>query len=68
MLNTDANMQSLQNVEVFAQEICGIVYYLDQYKNVYNTEDIMSSVENPRIIAKWERINDVYKIPSMGLV
>ena len=68
ILNTDTNMQSLQSVEVFAQEICGIVYYLYQYKNVYNTEDIMSSVENPRIIAKWERINDVYKIPSMGLV
>jgi hypothetical protein len=68
ILTTEANMQSVQNIEVFAQQICGIVYYLDQYKNVYNTEDIMSSVENPRIIAKWERTNDVYKIPSMGLV
>jgi len=65
---TDANTQSVQNMVVFAQEICGIVYWLDQHQNVYNTEDIMSLVENPRIIAKWERINDVYKIPSMGLV
>jgi len=65
---TDANTPSVQNMVVFAQEICGIVYWLDQHQNVYNTEDIMSLAENPRIIAKWERINDVYKIPSMGLV
>lgn len=64
----DTNTPAIQNIEVFAQEINGIVYYLDQYQNVYNTEDIMSSKENPSIIAKWERIDGVYKIPSMGLV
>ena len=65
---TDLNTNSTQNVEVFAQEVGGIVYYLDQFKNVYNTEDIMSSTENPRIIAKWEYSHGVYKIPSLGFV
>ena len=30
-----------KKLEVFAQEISGIVYYLDNYGNAYNTEDIM---------------------------
>lgn len=68
VVTTDLNTNSTLNVEVFAQEVGGIVYYLDQFKNVYHTEDIMSSVENPRIIAKWECIHGVYKIPSLGFV
>jgi|TARA_Y100000389_G_C17452644_1_gene515912 hypothetical protein len=57
-----------QTIEVFAEEIKGIVYYLDKYQNVYNTEDIMKNMENPRIIAKWEKQGLQYSIPSLGLV
>jgi hypothetical protein len=57
-----------QTLEVFAEEVNGIVYYLDKYHNVYNTEDIMSDAENPRIVAKWEKQSDLYTIPSLGLV
>lgn len=65
-LNTEINQ--IQNVELFAHEIKGIVYYLDQQNNVYNTEDVMSSKENPRIIAKWEKQNGDYIIPTLGLI
>ncbi len=57
-----------QTIEVFAEEIKGIVYYLDKYQNVYNTEDIMKNMENPKIIAKWEKQGLQYTIPSLGLV
>jgi hypothetical protein len=63
-----AEINQIQNVELFAQDIKGIVYYLDQHKNVYNTEDVMSSKENPQIIAKWEKQKDEYVIPSLGLI
>jgi hypothetical protein len=53
--------------EVFAEEIGGIVYYLDKNKNVFNTEDIMNEKENPRIIAKYEYEDGVYHIPELGL-
>lgn len=62
------DIQTNQSLEVFAQEIKGIVYYLDKYQNVYNTEDIMGQVENPRIIAKWEKIGNSYTIPEFGLL
>jgi|TARA_B110000503_G_scaffold142128_2_gene237932 hypothetical protein len=54
-------------VEVFAQEIYGITYYLDTHKNVYNTEDILNNKTNPGIIAKYELIENVYTIPALGL-
>jgi len=62
------DIQTNQSLEVFAQEIKGIVYYLDKYQNVYNTEDIMGQVENPRIIAKWEKHGNSYTIPEFGLL
>ena len=60
--------QSTQSMEVFAEEVKGIVYYLDHHGNVYHTEDIMNELENPRIVAKWIKQGDAYTIPEFGLV
>jgi hypothetical protein len=54
-------------IEVYAQEISGIVYYLDNYNNVYKTEDIMLNKENPEIIGKYEKNSNEYTIPNLGL-
>ena len=51
-----------------AQEIMGIVYYIDNYNNVYKTEDILSEKKNPEIIGRYEESNGNYTIPSLGLV
>jgi hypothetical protein len=51
---------TMKKLEVVATEIDGIVYYLDEYKNVYNTEDILNEKENPQIIAKYEVVNGKY--------
>jgi hypothetical protein len=57
-----------RNLEVIAQEIQGIIYYMDKELNVYNTEDIFKNLNNPRIIAKAVQLgNRVYSIPSLGL-
>ena len=55
--------ESTKSVDVFAKEIMGIVYYIDHNKNVYNTEDIMNSVENPKIIAKYVNVGGNITIP-----
>ena len=60
--------ESTKSVDVFAKEIMGIVYYIDHNKNVYNTEDIMNSVENPKIIAKYVNVGGNITIPEFGLV
>ena len=66
--NNENNIEQNKKMEIFAQEIMGIVYYLDKYKNVYNTEDIMKEIDNPKVIAKYEFKNNKYSIPSLGLV
>ena len=59
--------QSTQKLEVFAEDVQGIVYYIDKFNNVYKTEDIISGKENPDIIAKCIKNNSGYSIPSLGL-
>jgi len=55
--------------EVFAEDICGIVYYIDANKNVYKTEDILNGVKNPSIIAKCVQLqNGKYTIPQFNLI
>lgn len=53
--------------EVFAEEIGGIVYYLDNQSNVFQAEDILNNKENPRVIAQYTLQNGTYHIPSLGI-
>jgi hypothetical protein len=61
------NGQEIIKMDVFAEEISGIVYYLDKFGNVYNTRDILDSTTNPAIIAKWVKVGDKYTIPEFGI-
>lgn len=42
-----------KKIDVTTQDIYGIVYYIDANKNVYNSNDIMKNVQNPRIIGEY---------------
>lgn len=48
----DETVVTNKKVEVWIQEIKGIVYYVDANKNVYDPEDILANKINPRIIMK----------------
>lgn len=48
----DTNKHSL---EVLAEDVNGIIYYVDKYTNVYNMEDILGQKENPRIIGNYNK-------------
>jgi hypothetical protein len=61
------NKPTTQKVEVWAQDIQGIVYYIDKNMNVYQAEDIVSNKTNPKLIAKYVKNGDVYSIPSFGI-
>ena len=63
----DDNTQSSQKVEVWAQDIQGIIYYIDKNNNVYQAEDIVSNKVSPIIIAKYVRNGDVFSIPEFGI-
>jgi hypothetical protein len=59
--------QVTQKVEVWAQDILGIIYYVDKNYNVYQAEDIVSNKPNPKIIAKYVRNGEQYSIPEFGI-
>ena len=54
-------------VEVWAQDIQGIVYYIDNKSNVYQVEDIMQHNPNPKIIAKYIKVGETYFIPEFNI-
>lgn len=60
--------QMTEKLEVVAEEVKGIVYYIDKHNNVYNTEDVLKGIDNPRVIAKCVKQNGTVTIPELGLV
>ncbi len=56
-----------QKIEVWVQDIQGIVYYIDKSNNVYQAEDIIVNKVNPKIIAKYVKHGDVYSIPEFNI-
>jgi len=56
-----------QKIEVWAQDIQGIIYYIDKSFNVYQAEDIIVNKLNPKIIAKYIKNGDVYSIPEFNI-
>lgn len=51
--------------EVWAQDIGGIIYYIDHTNNVYNHTDILDGVANPRVIATYNKVGEKYDIPNI---
>ena len=65
--NQEESKNTTQKIEVFAQDIHGIIYYIDKNNNVYQVEDIISNKVNPKIIAKYIKDGDNYIIPEFNL-
>ena len=65
--NINENIVNVHKVEVWAQEIQGIVYYIDKSNNVYDTSDIFKNQMNPKIIAKYVKNGDIYSIPELNI-
>lgn len=59
--------QQMQKVEVWAQDIKGIIYYIDKDNNVYQVEDVIVNKMNPKIIAKCVKNGDQYSIPAFNI-
>lgn len=50
----DGAAAAARKVDVWAQDIQGILYHIDGAGNVYQAEDVMRGTNNPRIIARYE--------------
>jgi hypothetical protein len=65
--NADDTKVNTHKVEVWAQDIQGIVYYIDKFSNVYDTADIVMNRVNPKIIAKYVKNGENYSIPELNI-
>ena len=67
----DTNGQIQKKVSVWVCDIKGIMYYIDNDYNVYDTAEVMKNLPNPKIIAKYEKsiVNGepVYNIPAFNI-
>ena len=60
--NEETKEENVVKVQVWAEEISGIIYHLDDKGNVYNPQDIFQNNKNPKIIAHYEKRGDEYRI------
>jgi len=65
--NQEETTPSSQKIEVWAEDIQGIIYYIDKNNNVYQAEDIVGNQQNPKVIAKYVKTGEVYSIPEFGI-
>jgi len=65
--NNEEVKLNTQKIEVWAQDIQGIIYYIDKFNNVYQAEDIIVNKVNPKIIAKYVKNGEQYSIPQLNI-
>jgi hypothetical protein len=65
--NKEEHKFTSQKIEVWAQDIQGIIYYIDTNNNVYQAEDIIVNKINPKIIAKYVKNGEQYSIPELNI-
>jgi len=51
--NNSPEQEEFRQIDVYSENVGGIIYYVDKYYNVYNTEDVMNNKQNPEVIAKY---------------
>jgi hypothetical protein len=56
------NIVTKKKVSIWTQEIKGILYYIDGEGNVYDMDDIMRNESSPKIVMKYEKDGDNYKL------
>ena len=66
--STDVTDVKIKKKQIWAEEIKGICYYIDDTKNIYDHEDIIKNKENPKIIANYKvDFEGKYSIPEYGI-
>jgi hypothetical protein len=55
---TNDTVNHFKKINVFAEDIDGIICYIDDAGNVYNSEDVYQQINNPRIISKYTKDNE----------
>jgi len=62
LIGDDVPTVNTKQIEVFAEDISGIIYYLDKQNNIYKITDILEGKENPAIIGRYTKSGTSYQI------
>ena len=62
LMSDEAVVANTKQIEVFAEDVSGIIYYFDKQNNVYKITDILEGKENPEIIGKYTKAGTSYSI------
>lgn len=54
----EATNNDKKTIDITATQINGVIYYIDNIKNIYKMEDVLSNTENPRVIGDYKKIKD----------
>ena len=65
-INQEKSAPTHTKKTVWAQDIKGIIYYIDDTNNVYHPQDVLNNTVNPKIIAKYVLNDGEYSIPSLS--
>ena len=71
--NIDVIPKTTKTISVWAEDIKGIYYYIDNNMCVYDSNDILTNKSNPKIIAKYQTTicektgNTIYSIPEFNI-
>ena len=64
--NDDGSSVVKKEIEVWLEDINGIMYWINDIGTVYHPDDIRENIENPRVIAHYEKTiengEEIYKI------
>ena len=60
VIKHDVVEETKKTLQVFTQEIEGILYYIDDNGNIYNTEDIINKIVNPQKVGRYDLINNKF--------
>ena len=47
-----------KTIDITAHQINGIIYYIDNIKNIYKMEDVLAGNENPEIIGSYRKVSN----------
>jgi hypothetical protein len=62
VITSEKSQPTHKKVQIWAEEIGGIIRHLDKEGNVYDPQDIYQNSTNPKIIAKWKLLDNTYQI------
>ena len=54
--------------QVWVQDVRGIAYFFDDQRNVYDAEDVVNAVPNPRVVGKWNNLENEFHIIYESIV